>query len=301
MNMNWGIWTVGVLLSDQASTEVSEELAIGEQLLRDAPKSLLDLFIRAVLCVVVFLIGSRVIAVIRKIAANALKRANASKEVKQFLDSCLKVGMYAFLLFQIAIHLGIDATTIATVLGSATVTIGLAFQGSLKNCIGGILIMMLHPFRVGDYIMEATYQNEGTVSEISIFYTKLATIDNKTILLPNGYLADTSITNVTREENRRVELKVGISYEADIRQAKGILEELLLQEDRICKDREYSIYVDDLAQSAVMLGMRFWTKTEDFWPVRWAMLEKIKYAFDENNISIPYPQMDVHVSEKEEE
>ena len=95
--------------------------------------------------------------------------------------------------------------------------------------------MMLHPFRVGDYIMEATYQNEGTVSEISIFYTKLATIDNKTILLPNGYLADTSITNVTREENRRVELKVGISYEADIRQAKGILEELLLQEDRICK------------------------------------------------------------------
>lgn len=211
------------------------------------------------------------------------------------------MGLYAFLIFQIAVKLGIDATTIATVIGSATVTIGLAFQGSLKNCIGGILIMLLHPFRVGDYIIEDNHKNEGTVSEITIFYTKLATIDNKIILLPNGALADTSITNVTNEDNRRVELKVGISYQSDIRKAKSVITSLIEANEKILKDKEYSIFVDDLGDSSVVLGMRFWTRTEDFWPVRWAMLEEIKYAFDENGIGIPFPQMDVHLDAVKEE
>lgn len=277
------------------TADVTEELALGQKLLKAAPQSLLDLLIRVVFCIVAFLIGSRIITFIRKLTGNALRRANASKEAKQFLDSSLKVGLYAFLIFQIAVKLGIDATTIATVIGSATVTIGLAFQGSLKNCIGGILIMLLHPFRVGDYIIEDNHKNEGTVSEITIFYTKLATIDNKIILLPNGALADTSITNVTNEDNRRVELKVGISYQADIRKAKAVITSLIEANEKILKDKEYSIFVDDLGDSSVVLGMRFWTRTEDFWPVRWAMLEDIKYAFDENGIGIPFPQMDVHL------
>ena len=283
------------------TADVTEELALGQKLLKAAPQSLLDLLIRVVFCIVAFLIGSRIISFIRKLTGNALKRANASKEAKQFLDSSLKVGLYAFLIFQIAVKLGIDATTIATVIGSATVTIGLAFQGSLKNCIGGILIMLLHPFRVGDYIIEDNHKNEGTVSEITIFYTKLATIDNKIILLPNGALADTSITNVTNEDNRRVELKVGISYQSDIRKAKSVITSLIEANEKILKDKEYSIFVDDLGDSSVVLGMLFWTRTEDFWPVRWAMLEEIKYAFDENGIGIPFPQMDVHLDAVKEE
>ena len=283
------------------TADVTEELALGQKQLKAAPQSLLDLLIRVVFCIVAFLIGSRIISFIRKLTGNALKRANASKEAKQFLDSSLKVGLYAFLIFQIAVKLGIDATTIATVIGSATVTIGLAFQGSLKNCIGGILIMLLHPFRVGDYIIEDNHKNEGTVSEITIFYTKLATIDNKIILLPNGALADTSITNVTNEDNRRVELKVGISYQSDIRKAKSVITSLIEANEKILKDKEYSIFVDDLGDSSVVLGMRFWTRTEDFWPVRWAMLEEIKYAFDENGIGIPFPQMDVHLDAVKEE
>lgn len=283
------------------TADVTEELALGQKLLKAAPQSLLDLLIRVVFCIVAFLIGSRIISFIRKLTGNALKRANASKEAKQFLDSSLKVGLYAFLIFQIAVKLGIDATTIATVIGSATVTIGLAFQGSLKNCIGGILIMLLHPFRVGDYIIEDNHKNEGTVSEITIFYTKLATIDNKIILLPNGALADTSITNVTNEDNRRVELKVGISYQSDIRKAKSVITSLIEANEKILKDKEYSIFVDDLGDSSVVLGMRFWTRTEDFWPVRWAMLEEIKYAFDENGIGILFPQMDVHLDAVKEE
>ena len=278
-----------------SETEVSEELAVGQQLLQAAPQSLIDLLVRVVFCIVTFLIGSRVISLIRKLVGKALVRTGAAGQAGKFIDSCVRVILYAFLIFQIALHLGINAATIATVLGSATVTVGLAFQGSLKNCIGGIMIMILHPFRVGDYIIESTYNSEGTVSEITVFYTKLATMDNKTIILPNGPLSDTGITNVTREENRRVELKVGISYESDIRKAKLVLEELLVQEERVRRELDYNIFVDELGDSAVVLGVRFWTKTEDYWPVRWKMLEDIKYAFDDNGIGIPYPQMDVHL------
>ena len=289
-------WSFLTLLSSE--TEVSEELAVGQQLLQAAPQSLIDLLVRVVFCIVTFLIGSRVISLIRKLVGKALVRTGAAGQAGKFIDSCVRVILYAFLIFQIALHLGINAATIATVLGSATVTVGLAFQGSLKNCIGGIMIMILHPFRVGDYIIESTYNSEGTVSEITVFYTKLATMDNKTIILPNGPLSDTGITNVTREENRRVELKVGISYEADIRKAKQVLEELLVQEERVRRELGYNIFVDELGDSAVVLGVRFWTKTEDYWPVRWKMLEDIKYAFDDNGIGIPYPQMDVHLHQK---
>lgn len=286
-------WSFLTLLSSE--TEVSEELAVGQQLLQAAPQSLIDLLVRVVFCIVAFLIGSRVISLIRKLVGKALVRTGAAGQAGKFIDSCVRVILYAFLIFQIALHLGINAATIATVLGSATVTVGLAFQGSLKNCIGGIMIMILHPFRVGDYIIESTYNSEGTVSEITVFYTKLATMDNKTIILPNGPLSDTGITNVTREENRRVELKVGISYESDIRKAKLVLEELLVQEERVRRELEYNIFVDELGDSAVVLGVRFWTRTEDYWTVRWKMLEDIKYAFDDNGIGIPYPQMDVHL------
>ena len=286
-------WSFLTLLSSE--TEVSEELAVGQQLLQAAPQSLIDLLLRVVFCIVTFLIGSRVISLIRKLVGKALVRTGAAGQAGKFIDSCVRMILYAFLIFQIALHLGINAATIATVLGSATVTVGLAFQGSLKNCIGGIMIMILHPFRVGDYIIESTYNSEGTVSEITVFYTKLATMDNKTIILPNGPLSDTGITNVTREENRRVELKVGISYESDIRKAKLVLEELLVQEERVRRELDYNIFVDELGDSAVVLGVRFWTRTEDYWTVRWKMLEDIKYAFDDNGIGIPYPQMDVHL------
>ena len=159
--------------------------------------------------------------------------------------------------------------------------------------------MVLHPFKVGDYIIESAYGHEGTVNEITIFYTKLATIDNRIILVPNGSLADTSIVNVTNEDFRRLEIKVGISYGADIRRARQVLEELIGQDERICQDREITVFVDELGESSVVLGLRVWTRTGDFWKLKWDMLEKIKYAFDENGIGIPFPQMDVHLDREE--
>ncbi len=283
------------LLLLTSGAELSEELSIGRQILQDAPKTMMDLLVRVAICIITFLIGSRIIGLIRRLVGKALVRTGAAGQAGKFIDSCIRVILYSFLVFQIALHLGINAATIATVLGSATVTVGLAFQGSLKNCIGGIMIMILHPFRVGDYIVESTYNSEGTVTEITVFYTKLATMDNKTIILPNGPLSDTEITNVTREENRRVEIKVGISYKSDIRTAKQVLEELLAEEERIRRELGYHIFVDELGSSSVILGLRFWTKTEDYWPVRWKLLEDIKYAFDDHGIGIPYPQMDVHL------
>ena len=257
-------WSFLTLLSSE--TEVSEELAVGQQLLQAAPQSLIDLLVRVVFCIVTFL--------------NRLPRDQSDPEagrkgpcaygsrrtggkVHRFLR---RVILYAFLIFQIAMHLGINAATIATVLGSATVTVGLAFQGSLKNCIGGIMIMILHPFRVGDYIIESTYNSEGTVSEITVFYTKLATMDNKTIILPNGPAFGHRDHKCDQRRKQTGGAEVGISYEADIRKAKQVLEELLVQEERVRRELGYNIFVDELGDSAVVLGVRFWTKTEDYWP-----------------------------------
>lgn len=275
---------------------IIQKLGISEWLLQRAPESATDLLIRAALCIAAFLVGSRVIALIRKVIRKLLIRGNASKEVTQFLDSAAKFGLYAFLIVQIAVSLGLDATSIATVFGSAAVAIGLAFQGSLKNCIGGILILMLHPFRVGDYIIESTYQHEGIVQEITIFYTRLATLDNRTILVPNGTLADTSIVNVTGVEKRRIELKLRISYSEDVDAVKKVLYDTVIQNERICKEEEIFVYIDDFAESFLILSLRCWAVTEDFWMARCQLMEDVKRALDRNHITIQVPQIEVHTN-----
>ena len=198
------------------------------------------------------------------------------------------------LVFMILQLFGVEAASIATVIGSVGVTIGLAIQGSLSNCIGGILIMMLKPFHVGDYIIEGG-GNEGIVQQISVFYTKLATYDNQIILIPNGNLANSSLTNVTDEAERRVDLKVGISYDSDIRSARKAVQEIAKKNPYVLPEREIAVNVDELADSSVVLVVKFWAKKENYWQARYTMLEDIKYGFDEAGIRIPYPQMDVHL------
>ena len=167
----------------------------------------------------------------------------------------------------------------------------------LSNFAGGVLILILHPFQVGDYIIEDTNKNEGQVLEISVFYTKLRTVDNKIIVIPNGALANNSLTNATKSDKRQLDLIVPISYDADIRQAKAILERLVEQEDRRLADEEIKVFVSQLNNSSVDLGLRFWVPTEDYWNVRWKMLEDIKLAFDEAGIAIPFQQMDVTIKQ----
>lgn len=157
--------------------------------------------------------------------------------------------------------------------------------------------MLLKPFKVGDYIIEHSHNNEGTVTEISIFYTKLLTVDNKLIVIPNGTLSNSSLTNVTNKDRRRVDLVVGIAYEADIRTAKDVIYAVAEKEEARIPEEKPVVYVDNLAASSVDIGLRVWVKTGDYWPARWRMTENIKYALDAKGISIPYQQIDVQIKQ----
>lgn len=237
------------------------------------------------------------IKLIRKIITKSMKRANAELGAIQFVDSFVKAALYVVLVFMLASSFGVDAASIVAILGSAGVAIGLAIQGSLSNLAGGVLILMLKPFKVGDYIIENATRMEGTVSEIKIFYTKLITVDNKTIVLPNGSLANTSLTNVTAAQFRRLDIPIGISYQSDIKKAKTALEAVLQKDPKVIQDKDKIIFVDELADSCIKLNVRCWFSQEDYWEGKWRLTEECKYALDEVGIEIPYPQMDVHMRE----
>ena len=253
--------------------------------------------IRILMALLIFIICHKVINWIRKITRASMERANSDTGARQFVDSLLKYGLHILLFLAIINSLGVESASIAATVASAGVAVGLALQGSLSNLAGGMLILFLKPFVVGDYIIEDSHGNEGTVKEIQIFYTKLATIDNKTIIVPNGTLANTSLTNVTDKDYRQLDLKVDIAYGADLQKAKGLLEEMLLAEESVLQDQEIRIFVDHLGESSVVLGARAWVKNEEYWPARWRLLEKIKLCFDENGIEIPYRQVVVHQGE----
>lgn len=257
--------------------------------------ALISFGIKVIFAIIFFCIGRIVIKWIRDIVRKSMERSSADKGVEQFVDSLLKYGLYFLLIFTIATKFGVDTASVAALIASAGVAVGLALQGSLSNFAGGVLILLLKPFKVGDYIIEDSNKNEGTVKEIQIFYTKLSTIDNKTIIIPNSLLTNNSLTNVSEKDERQLDLKIGISYASDLKKAKMILNDLLEQEEEVLKSEERSVFVSELAESAVILGVRAWVKNEEFWTTKWRMLEKIKLTFDENGIEIPYPQMTVHM------
>ena len=255
--------------------------------------------VKVLFAILFFLVGRAVIKWIRKIVRHSMERSNADVGVRQFVDSVLKVVLYFILLFSIATKFGVDAASVAALIASGGVAIGLALQGSLSNFAGGVLILLLKPFEVGDYIIEDTNKNEGTVKEIQIFYTKLSTIDNKTIVIPTGILTNTSLTNATAKDERRLDLKVDIAYEASIKEAKAVIETILKNDEAVLQDEDINVFVDALGESSVVLGARAWTKNEDFWSVKWRILEEIKEQLDEHHISIPYQQLMVHMAESQ--
>ena len=281
-----------------ATQEAVKQVNQLTQYVQDSIPGLITFGLEVLAALVAFFIGRLVIRWIRKIVRRSFERSGADKGVEQFVDSLLKYGLYALLVFSLISSLGFDTTSVAAVLASGGVAIGLALQGSLSNFAGGVLILLLKPFVVGDYIIEDTNGKEGTVKEIQIFYTKLSTIDNKTIVIPNGMLTNNSITNATAKDERQLDLRVGISYDADIRQAKNVIEELLAKDECIIKNEQINVFVHELADNAVVLGIRAWVKNEEYWTTRWRLLEEIKLSLDENGIEIPYPQMTVHMQEK---
>lgn len=267
-----------------ATQEAVKQVNQLTQYVQDSIPELITFGLKVLAALVAFFVGRLVIRWIRKIVRRSFERSGADKGVEQFVDSLLKYGLYALLVFSLISSLGFDTTSVAAVLASGGVAIGLALQGSLSNFAGGVLILLLKPFVVGDYIIEDSNGKEGTVKEIQIFYTKLSTIDNKTIVIPNGMLTNNSITNATAKDERQLDLRVSISYDADIRQAKNVIEELLEKDECIIKNEQINVFVHELADNAVVLGIRAWVKNEEYWTTRWRLLEEIKILLDENGI-----------------
>lgn len=265
-----------------------------EEFFSEIPGKTLNFGIRIILTVLIFIIGVQVIKLLRKILKKSLTRARVDIGVIQFLDSITKAGMYVVLVVIIATGFGVDAASMAALLGSVGVAVGLAIQGSLSNLAGGVLILLLHPFKVGDYIKEDTGGNEGTVSEIQFFYTKLRTPDNRVIILPNGSLANSSMTNVTEASERRIDIPVGVAYDTDLKKAKEALAAMLENDSAVLKDRDRNVFVDELAASSVRIVARCWVKKEDYWDTKWRLTEETKLTLDKAGIEIPFPQLDVH-------
>lgn len=281
----------------ETTNEAAEDVNVFIQYLQDHIPNLISFAIEIVLALIFFFLGRIAIKWIRKLTRKMLERSNVDKGVETFVDSLLKFMLYGMLLFTIATKFGFDTASVAALIASAGVAVGLAVQGSLSNFAGGILILLLKPFVVGDYIIEDNHGDEGTVKEIQLFYTKLLTVDNRTVVIPNGMLTNNSLTNVTHMDERKLELKISISYESDLLKAKAVLADLIRKESRIMQDKEHRIFVDELGDDGVILGMRCWVSTEDYWNVRWDMLEGIKLTFDRENIVIPYRQMNVRIQE----
>lgn len=264
---------------------------------RERIPDLISFGLKILAAVVLVIAGKYIIRGARNLAAKAFERAGADAGVSQFTDSLIKYGLYTVLFILVLTGFGVNLTSITAILAAAGVAVSLALQDVIANFAGGVLILTLKPFAVGDYIIEDNNRNEGTVKEIQLFHTKLTTVDNRTIVIPNGMLTNNSLTNVTEKDERQLDLRIDIAYESDLREAKRILTGLLQGTPGILKEQEMSVFVDSLGTSSVVLGVRAWTRMDEYWKVRWQLLEDIKLTFDREGIRIPYTQITVHREE----
>ncbi len=276
-------------------TEVKAELSKFGEWVEGLIPRLLDFVIEVALAFVFIVIGVKLIGWVRKILRKSLEKNNADTGLVQFLDSLIKYGLYILLALTILQRFGVQTTSIVAAIGSVGVAIGLALQGSLSNFAGGVIILLIKPFKVGDYIIQGSL--EGTVSEIQLFYTTLTTPDNRKIIIPNGELADNSLINATAADTRRLDIKVGISYSSDVKLAKDILLKLGNEDEDTLKEegKEPMAAVDELAESSVNMLLRVWTPTDQYWTVKFRLTEAVKMSFDEAGIEIPFNQLDVHL------
>lgn len=275
--------------------DVAKDMNVLEEYLQALLPKAVSFVLQAVIALLVFWIATKVIKWLCKIFDKFLKVRNVDPSAVRFLVSLLRAVLYFFAVVTLAMQLGLKEASVVAALGSVGVGLGLALQGGMANLAGGVLILLLKPFELGDYIIESSHNLEGTVKKIDMFYTTLSTIDNKAIVIPNGQLTNDCVVNVTAQSKRQLDFKVMISYEDDLKKAKGILESLILEDDRILTDQEYRVFVDSLADHGVILGCRAWVSTSLFWDVYWDLNEHIKLVYDEADIHIPYNQLDVHV------
>lgn len=273
-------------------TKVSD---ISSTLEKIYPK-LIDFGGKLLMAIIVYIIGSKVIKFAMKLSDKMMEKSKLDKGVQGFLKSVLKFLLYFVLLVVICGQVGIDTASVITLLGTAGLAFSLALQGSLSNFAGGILILVLKPFIVGDFINAQGF--EGTVEKIDIFYTTLLTLDNKAVVLPNGTLSNGSIINVTREPMRRLDVKVPIDYSNDIKKATDVLTKVLEKEELRVKEKPVEVIVVEFGDDAIILEIHSWFLKENFVAYRSAVLTDVKKAFDENGLTIPFKQLVVHSSDE---
>ncbi len=291
------------LLATELQTVTAEELVeevktgvIQQQIEKLIPE-LWSFLWCVVLSIIVFIIGTRVIKGIIKLFHKALERREIDSGVETFLESVIKWILYIILITIIMGLFGVTTASISAAVAGLGVTAGLALQGALSNFAGGVLILVMHPFRVGDYIIEKNSNQEGTVEKINIIYTTLRMIDGRFVQIPNGTLSATSLINCTAMTHRMFNETVGISYSSDIKKAKEIMKAVAEKQDHLITSEEIKVFVSELGDSSVDIGLRFWVETEYYWQTKWDTLEEIKERFDKAGIEICYNQLDVHIRE----
>jgi len=286
-----------MLLSDIDSFEDVKNLdktkleQYGDQLLDWLADKTFDI----VVALIFLFVGMKIAKLLVKIIKRAFEKTDMEDSVEGFLLSVIKGILYAIVFVMAISIVGVQVTSLVAILGTASLSIGLALQGSLANFAGGVLILLMKPFKVGDYIIENDKKCEGTVESIDIFYTKLKTYDNKIIVIPNGNITANSIVNFTAEKSRKLDITVGVSYDSDIKLVKDTLTDIIHNSSYYDKTKEMNVFVDSFQESSIRMGIRCFVNTEDYWTARWEILENIKVKFDDNNIVIPYSQIEVTV------
>ncbi len=246
--------------------------------------------------ILTLIIGFWIIGRITNVLSRAMEKRDFDPTIRPFLTSLVSVGLKILLLLSVAQMFGVETTSFVAIFGALAFAVGLALQGNLAHFAAGILVLIFKPFRVGDFIVTQGYS--GTVKEIQIFNTILTTLDSRIIIIPNGQITSGPIENLTASVERKVPMVFGISYKDDIDKARKVIQEVADACPHILHDKPVDILITELGDSSVNFAVRPWAKTEDYWDVHFYMHEHIKKAFDQNGVSIPFPQMDVHVDQQ---
>lgn len=248
---------------------------------------------QVLLAIITFAIGWWIIGRVTSGVHVLLEKRHVDRTLHSFIGTLIGVGLKVLLLISVAGMIGVETTSFIALIGAAGLAVGLALQGSLANFAGGMLILILRPFKVGEYIEAQGIA--GTVDSIQIFFTMLKTPDNKTIIVPNGSLSNGNIINYSRQATRRVDINIGIDYGDNVKQARALLLGLAEADERVLQDPAPAVWLTALGESSVDLSLRMWTKTEDYWGVFWELQERAKEAFDSEGITIPFPQRTLHM------
>lgn len=248
-----------------------------------------------VVAVIFMVVCFKLVKLLLRILRKSFERSKLDPSVAGFFISAVKIVLNVLIVLTAASIVGFQITSFITILGTAGVTLGLALQGSLSNLAGGLLILILKPFRVGDYIVENNTHCEGTVVSIDIFYTRLITFDNKSVVIPNGNISNTSLVNVTEHDMRRVDIPFSVAYDSDMEKVKRVTIETIKDVDGYLPDEQILFYIDEFADSGINMYVKFYATIEKFFDAKWNAMWKLKKAFDENDIEIPFNQMDVHM------